>query len=138
MYSYCKDLGGVDMVIVDYIQLMPLEQPEKSREENLRATGKLLKILALELDCPVVVLSQLSRDIEHTKESRPTIKSLGKVSSLDTQSDIVLLLYREEYYKEDTDMKNTMEVLVAKNRGGDTGGVLLSWDRECMGLRDYA
>jgi replicative DNA helicase len=138
MYSYCKDLGGVDMVIVDYIQLMPLEQPEKSREENLRATGKLLKIFSLELDCPVVVLSQLSRDVEYTKEHRPSLKHLGKVSSLDTQSDIVLLLYREEYYKEDTDMKNTMEVLVPRNRGGDTGGFLLSWDRECMGLKDYA
>ena len=126
--SKCRKLKiekGLDLVLIDYLQLMEGEGQNESRQQEIAKISRSLKILAKELDCPVVALSQLSRAPEQRADHRPMLSDLRESGSIEQDADIVMFLYRDEYYNPDTEKKNIGEVIVAKNRHGETGTVEL-------------
>ena len=121
--SKCRKLKiekGLDLVLIDYLQLMEGEGQNESRQQEIAKISRSLKILAKELDCPVVALSQLSRAPEQRADHRPMLSDLRESGSIEQDADIVMFLYRDEYYNPDTEKKNIGEVIVAKNRHGET------------------
>ena len=128
--SKCRKLKiekGLDLVLIDYLQLMEGEGQNESRQQEIAKISRSLKILAKEWDCPVVALSQLSRAPEQRADHRPMLSDLRESGSIEQDADIVMFLYRDEYYNPDTEKKNIGEVIVAKNRHGETGTVELVW-----------
>ena len=128
--SKCRKLKiekGLDLVLIDYLQLMEGEGQNERRQQEIAKISRSLKILAKELDCPVVALSQLSRAPEQRADHRPMLSDLRESGSIEQDADIVMFLYRDEYYNPDTEKKNIGEVIVAKNRHGETGTVELVW-----------
>ena len=118
---------GLDLILIDYLQLMEGEGKNENRQQEIAKISRSLKILAKELDCPVVALSQLSRSPELRKDHRPILSDLRESGSIEQDADIVMFLYRDEYYHDDSEKKNIGEVIVAKNRHGETGNVELVW-----------
>lgn len=130
MKSKCRRLKaeeGLDLVVVDYLQLMTPEGRSDSRTQEVSVISRNLKLLARELDCPVIVLSQLSRAPETRTDHRPMLSDLRESGSIEQDADIVIFLYRDEYYNEDTESPGECEVIVAKHRSGPTGTVKLAW-----------
>ena len=128
--SKCRRLKiekGLDLIMIDYLQLMEGEGKNENRQQEIAKISRSLKILAKELDCPVVALSQLSRSPELRKDHRPILSDLRESGSIEQDADIVMFLYRDEYYHEDSEKKNIGEVIVAKNRHGETGNIELVW-----------
>lgn len=119
---------GLDLVVIDYLQLMSFEGRAESRQQEITAISRFLKQLAREMDCPVVVLSQLSRAPEQRADHRPILSDLRESGSIEQDADIVMFLYRDEYYNpETTEKPNICEVNIAKQRSGPTGTVELTW-----------
>lgn len=120
-----KNLG---LVIIDYLQLM--ESTVKSENQVLRISEitRNLKILAKEIDVPVILLSQLNRGVESRPDKRPLLSDLRESGSIEQDADIVLFLFRDGYYNKESQEPNISECIVAKNRHGDTGAVKLMWD----------
>lgn len=130
MKSKCRRLKaeeGLDLVVIDYLQLMTTEGKSDSRTQEISVISRNLKLLARELDCPVIVLSQLSRAPETRTDHRPMLSDLRESGSIEQDADIVIFLYRDEYYNEDTESPGECEVIVAKHRSGPTGTVKLAW-----------
>jgi len=119
---------GLDLVVIDYLQLMAYEGRAESRQQEITALSRFLKQLAREMECPVVVLSQLSRAPEQRTDHRPILSDLRESGSIEQDADIVMFLYRDEYYNpETTDKPNICEVNIAKQRSGPTGTIELTW-----------
>ena len=117
---------GLDLIIIDYLQLMTYEGRAESRQQEITALSRFLKLLAREMDCPVIVLSQLSRAPEQRQDHRPILSDLRESGSI--EPDIVMFLYRDEYYNpETTEKPNVCDVIIAKQRSGPTGTVELAW-----------
>lgn len=130
MKSKCRRLKaeeGLDLVVIDYLQLMNPEGKSDSRTQEISVISRNLKLLARELDCPVLVLSQLSRAPEQRTDHRPMLSDLRESGSIEQDADIVIFLYRDEYYNEDTEAVGECEVIVAKQRSGPTGTVKVAW-----------
>ena len=128
--SKCRKLKiekGLDFILIDYLQLMEGDGKNENRQQEIAKISRSLKILAKELDCPVVALSQLSRSPELRKDHRPILSDLRESGSIEQDADIVMFLYRDEYYHDDSEKKNIGEIIVAKNRHGETGTVELVW-----------
>ena len=128
--SKCRRLKiekGLDLILIDYLQLMEGEGKNENRQQEIAKISRSLKILAKELDCPVVALSQLSRSPELRKDHRPILSDLRESGSIEQDADIVMFLYRDEHYHDDSEKKNIGEVIIAKNRHGETGNVELVW-----------
>lgn len=128
--SKCRRLKiekGLDLILIDYLQLMEGEGRNENRQQEISKISRSLKILAKELNCPVVALSQLSRSPELRKDHRPILSDLRESGSIEQDADIVMFLYRDEYYHDDSEKKNIGEIIVAKNRHGETGSVELVW-----------
>ena len=121
-----KDIG---LVIIDYLQLVQGSSKRAlgSREQEIAEISRSLKILAKELDVPVIALSQLSRAVEQRPDHRPMLSDLRESGSIEQDADIVMFLYRDDYYNEDSEKKNIAEVIIAKQRSGSTGTVDLRW-----------
>jgi len=121
-----KDIG---LVLVDYLQLVQGSgKRNSSREQEISEISRSLKILAKELDIPVIALSQLSRAAEQRKEDhRPMLSDLRESGAIEQDADIVMFLYRDDYYNEESEKKNVVEVILAKHRSGSTGTVELAW-----------
>lgn len=124
-----KAEGKLDMVIIDYLQLLsnPNRRASDSRQNEISEISRGLKTLAKELECPVIALSQLSREVEKRNDKRPMLSDLRESGSIEQDADVVLFLYREEYYKENTNKPGVTEVVIGKQRGGQTGSVDLKW-----------
>ena len=119
---------GLDLVVIDYLQLMSFEGKSESRQQEISAISRFLKQLAREMDCPVIVLSQLSRAPEQRADHRPILSDLRESGAIEQDADIVMFLYRDEYYNpETTEKPNICEVNIAKQRNGPTGVVELTW-----------
>lgn len=119
---------GLDLIVIDYLQLMSYEGRAESRQQEITALSRFLKQLAREMDCPVLVLSQLSRAPEQRTDHRPILSDLRESGSIEQDADIVMFLYRDEYYNpETTDKPNICEVNIAKQRSGPTGSIELTW-----------
>ncbi|MCP4685804.1 MAG: replicative DNA helicase, partial [bacterium] len=130
---------GLDMIIVDYIQLMHSSVRAENRQQEISLITRNLKALAKELDIPVIALSQLSRAVEQRGgEKRPQLADLRESGAIEQDADLVLLLYREEFYRSHLDrndpkfleVQGQAEVIVAKQRNGPTGVVKLSFISE--------
>jgi replicative DNA helicase len=119
---------GLDMVLVDYMQLMKSPERADNRQAEISAISRSLKLLAREMDCPVVALSQLSRGPEQRQDHHPNLADLRESGAIEQDADLVIFLYRDEYYNPDTTTKpGICEVDVAKNRHGETKKVELTW-----------
>lgn len=116
---------GLDLVMIDYLQLMSGEGRNENRQQEISNISRGLKGLAKEMDCPVVALSQLSRAPEMRSDHRPILSDLRESGAIEQDADIVMFLYRDEYYHEDSDKKNIGEVIIAKHRNGPTGTIEL-------------
>ena len=119
---------NIGLVIIDYLQLIQGSGKRgASREQEIAEISRSLKILAKELNVPVIALSQLSRAVEGRPDHRPMLSDLRESGSIEQDADIVMFLYRDDYYNEDSEKKNIAEVILAKHRGGSTGTVELLW-----------
>jgi replicative DNA helicase len=122
---------GLDMVILDYLQLMEHEGRAESRQQEITSLSRGLKQLAREIECPVLVLSQLSRAPEQRTEHRPILSDLRESGAIEQDADLVLFLYRDEvYFPEETEKPGICEVNIAKNRNGPTGTVEITWQSQ--------
>ena len=120
-----KDIG---LVVIDYLQLVQgSSKRAASREQEIAEISRSLKILAKEINVPVIALSQLSRAPEQRPDHRPMLSDLRESGSIEQDADIVMFLYRDDYYNQDSDKKNVAEVILAKHRAGSTGTVELAW-----------
>jgi replicative DNA helicase len=130
MKAKCRKLKiekGLDLIVVDYLQLMQADSMKESRQQEISAISRGLKALAKEIECPVLALSQLSRAPELRSDHRPILSDLRESGAIEQDADIVMFLYRDEYYNKDTDKKNIGELILAKHRNGPTGTVELVW-----------
>lgn len=122
-----KQSNGLSLVIIDYLQLMQSGSKAESRQQAVADISRSLKVMAKELDVPVIALSQLSRACESRTDKRPMLSDIRESGSIEQDADIVMFLYRDEYYNPDTDDKNVAEVILAKHRAGETGTIKLGW-----------
>ena len=118
---------GLDLVVVDYLQLMSFDSRSENRQQEISTLSRFLKQLAREMECPVLVLSQLSRAPEQRTDHRPILSDLRESGAIEQDADIVMFLYRDEYYNENTEEPNICEVNTAKQRSGATGTDRLTW-----------
>ena len=119
---------NIGMVVIDYLQLVQgSNRRNGSREQEISEISRSLKILAKEIGVPVVALSQLSRAVEQRPDHRPMLSDLRESGAIEQDADIVMFLYRDDYYNQDSEKKDIAEVIVAKHRGGSTGTIELLW-----------
>jgi len=119
-----KNLG---LVVIDYLQLMQGRGKNENRQQEISEISRSLKILAKEINVPIITLAQLSRAPEQRAEHRPMLSDLRESGAIEQDADIVMFLYRDDYYNPDTDKKNIAEIIIAKHRNGSTGTVELVW-----------
>ena len=130
MNAKLRRVENLGLVIIDYLQLMTGSGYGKQSENRVQVVGEIsrsLKIMAKELNVPVVCLSQLSRAVESRTDKRPIMSDLRESGAIEQDADCILFLYRDDYYHEDSEEKNVAECIVAKNRHGETGTVKLQW-----------
>jgi replicative DNA helicase len=130
MRSKCRRLKiehGIDMILIDYLQLMSGGKGTESRQQEVSEISRSIKALAKEMQCPVIALSQLSRAPEQRTDHRPMLSDLRESGSIEQDADLVMFLYRDEYYDKETEEKNVGECIIAKQRNGPTGTVKLAW-----------
>jgi len=131
--SKCRKLkqdDKLDLVVVDYLQLLSGSQYNQSnRVQEVSEISRVLKEVARELKVPVVALSQLSRGVEQRKEKKPVMADLRESGSIEQDADIILLMYREDYYERETTKKNHVEINIAKNRSGTVGDFELLFNK---------
>ena len=129
---------GLDLIIIDYLQLMQ-GRPSRNgdnRQQEISEISRSLKALARELDVPVIALSQLSRSVESRQVKKPMLSDLRESGSLEQDADIVMFLYREDYYDKDTENKNITEIIIAKHRNGPVDSIQLFFQKEYTKFRD--
>ena len=131
MNAKCRRLDNLGLVVIDYLQLMTSAGGKgysgENRQQAVSDISRMLKIMAKELQVPVLCLSQLSRANEKREDKRPMLSDLRESGAIEQDADIVMFLYRDDYYNEDSEKRNIAECIVAKNRHGETGKVELRW-----------
>ena len=130
MNAKCRRLDNLGLVLIDYLQLMTAAAPGKTGENRVNVVSEIsraLKIMAKELNVPVICLSQLSRANESRTNKRPMLSDLRESGAIEQDADSVMFIYRDDYYNENSEEKNVAECIVAKNRHGETGTVKLQW-----------
>ena len=129
MRSKCRRLKmeyGIDLILIDYLQLMSGSSSE-NRQQEVSEISRSIKALAKEMECPVIALSQLSRAPEQRADHRPMLSDLRESGSIEQDADLVMFLYRDEYYNKETEDKNMAECIVAKHRNGPVGTVKMAF-----------
>ena len=132
MSAQCRRIPNLGLVVIDYLQLMQSasgtsKYSGESRTQVVSDISRMLKIMAKELNVPLICLSQLSRANEARQNKRPMLSDLRESGAIEQDADIVLALYREDYYNKETENSNLAECIVLKNRRGETGTVELQW-----------
>ena len=130
---------SLGLIIVDYLQLMASDRNVESRVQEVSQISRALKVLARELEVPILAMSQLSRAVEQRHDKRPILSDLRDSGSIEQDSDLVFFVYRDEYYMgEESDQQGIAEVILAKHRNGPTGTIKLSWLRRYAKFADLA
>jgi replicative DNA helicase len=130
---------GLSLIIVDYLQLMRGKGSFERREQEISDISRSLKALAKELDVPVIALSQLNRGVEQRHDKKPTLADLRESGAIEQDADVIIFLYRDEVYnREHSDAKGVAEVMVAKQRNGPTGKVILTFLNSCTRFTDHS
>lgn len=141
MRNKCRRLKaeqGLDLIVIDYLQLMTYEGRSDNRQQEVSALSRHLKLLAREMDCPVIVLSQLSRAPEQRQDKRPMLSDLRESGSIEQDADIVIFLYRDDYYNDNSEKPGICEVNLAKHRSGSTEKMELTWVARYTKFSDMA
>lgn len=135
-YAVKRQAKGLDLVVIDYLQLIKTRQRKNgTREQEVSELSRNIKLLARELDCPVLLLSQLSRDVDKRTEHKPVLADLRESGAIEQDADEVIFLYRPYVYDKQADPKEAV-IIVAKNRDGDTGEIDAEWDGEHFRYND--
>ena len=130
-----KNEYGLDLLLIDYLQLMQGSSSrsfDANRQQEIAEISRSLKALARELNVPIIALSQLSRNVELRAEKKPQLSDLRESGSLEQDADMVMFLYRDEYYNKETDKGDAAELIIAKNRNGPTKNIPLTFRKEIM------
>ena len=132
MNAQCRRVPGLDLVVIDYLQLMQSagsghSWSNESRTQAVSDISRMLKIMAKELNVPVICLSQLSRANESRQDKRPMLSDLRESGAIEQDADVVIGLYRDGYYNKESENPNLAEAIILKNRKGQTGTVELLW-----------
>ena len=132
--------GDIGLIVVDYLQLMSGSGPRRAenRQVEVSEMSRGLKILARELECPVMALSQLNRQVEYRTDKRPMLADLRESGGLEQDADVVTFIYRDEVYNPESDQRGLAEIIVAKHRNGPTGAVRLVFRPQYAEFRDAA
>jgi replicative DNA helicase len=129
---------GLDLIVVDYLQLMQVAGTKENRATEISEISRSLKALAKELKVPVIALSQLNRAVEQRVEKKPVMSDLRESGSIEQDSDLILLIYREEVYDVNTTRKGIADIIIAKQRNGPTGDVQLTFLGQYTKFENYA
>lgn len=122
-----KQTKNLGLVVIDYLQLMQSNRRSDNRQQEISDISRSLKVLAKELDVPVIALSQLSRTSESRSDKRPMLSDLRESGAIEQDADVVIFLYRDDYYNKESEEKNIAEINIAKQRSGSTGTFKLGW-----------
>ena len=129
---------GLGLIIIDYLQLMRPDGSTENRVEQIGQMSRGLKILARELQCPVIALSQLNRSVEQRTDKRPVLSDLRESGSIEQDADLVMFIYRDEYYDKESEREGEADILIAKHRNGSIGDVTLTFQKEYPKFLNYA
>nr|WP_240451224.1 replicative DNA helicase [Wenzhouxiangella sp. XN201] len=128
---------GIGLIMVDYLQLMKVAGHSENRTNEISEISRSLKALAKELDVPVIALSQLNRSLEQRPDKRPKMADLRESGAIEQDADLILFIYRDEVYNEDSPDKGTAEIIIGKHRNGATGSFKLAFQGEYVRFRDF-
>lgn len=135
LYRQC---GGLSLIVIDYLQLMTSTRGNENRATEISEISRSIKALAKELKVPIIALSQLSRKVEERNDKRPLMSDLRESGAIEQDADIILMMYREDYYNKDTQDKGVAEVIIGKHRNGPTGTVRLTFLGEYTKFQNHA
>ena len=130
--------GKLGLIVIDYIQLMSGNRQGENRATEVSEISRSIKSLAKELQVPIVALSQLSRKVEERTDKRPMMSDLRESGAIEQDADVILMMYREEYYKPDTPDKGIAEIIIGKQRNGPTGTVRMAFIGEFTRFENLA
>ena len=132
-----KAENGLSLVVIDYLQLMSADSNKENRQNEIASISRGLKSLSKELNCPILSLAQLSREADKRSDHKPILSDLRESGAIEQDADVVMLLYREDYYDEEEN-PNIAKVIVAKHRNGSTGTIDLFFNKPCTTFRDLS
>lgn len=130
--------GDIGCIVVDYLQLMGGSEKGENRQQEITKLSRGMKLMARELNCPVILLSQLNRAVESRQNKRPMLSDLRESGAIEQDSDLIIFLYRDEYYNPTTIDRSVAEVIVSKNRRGPTGTIKMLFDANLVQFKNLA